>query len=150
MKRYLYLGIFCVLAIFVAFIASNYQSYDDPSKRKLITKLEPLACDLNKKSCEYIFKKQKVIVSFEPRPVPILEEIELKIDNLGEYKKLWAKVYGLNMYMGTLVPEFKKTNKNYKARLFLSSCILDVMRYRFEFYDDEDPIGFHFDIDIKR
>lgn len=151
MKKFAFLLLFCILAIIAAYLVANYDELiPSEGKRQLITKLTPLKCDLNKQTCEYDFKGKKVGVTFSPLPVPILEEIDLKLSNLGTYKALSAKVYGLNMYMGTLVPSFEKIGNTYTAKLFLSSCVLEVMRYRFEFFDGEKPIGFSFDIDVRR
>lgn len=148
MKKNLIIGLFFVLAVAVAYFAASYEQ--EPKRRPLITKLDPLACDLNKGSCSYDYKGRKVLVELTPWPVPILQELVLKVKNLGDFKKLETRIYGLNMYMGTIIPEFKKSGLDYEAKVFLSSCVLDIMRYQFEFFDDDKPIGFSFMIDIKR
>lgn len=151
MKKILLLILAACLLVFLAYFAVNYDDFlVKGSRRELITDLPPLKCDLNKNPCEYDFHGHKVLVSFTPRPVPVLAQTRLKISNLGDYKDLNTKIYGLNMYMGTIVPSFKKKKSDYVADLFLSSCVLDSMRYRFEFYDKDKPLGFSFDLDVKR
>lgn len=150
-KKVILLVLFFIIIITGAYFTVNYDEiFSSYRKRELLSVLTPLKCDLNKQACKYLFKGHEVSVEFSPKPVPNLEEISLSIKNLGNYKDLNAKVYGLNMYMGTLVPKFLKTGLDYKAELFLSSCVLNIMRYRFEFFNKQEPIGFHFDIDIQR
>ncbi|QOR00789.1 hypothetical protein [Campylobacter sp. 2014D-0216] len=143
-----------IFALAIAFAISGAYFYTHmPStgkKRELITTLTPLDCDLNQQSCEYNFKNQKVLISLTPKPIMALNELDLNITNLGNYPQLNARVYGLNMYMGDIVPRFKKINNTYHAKLVLSSCTLDIMRFRIELFDNEDPLDFYFDFDVKR
>ncbi|MCW0186287.1 hypothetical protein OJP00_06890 [Campylobacter lari] len=148
MKNLLVFALAIVFAICGAYFYTN--SSNTGKKRELITTLTPLICDLNIQECEYNFKDKKVLVNLNPKPITTLNELDLNITNLGEFKKLNARVYGLNMYMGDIVPQFKKINNTYHAKLVLSSCTLDIMRFRIELFDDETPLGFYFDFDVKR
>ncbi|MBT0824874.1 hypothetical protein KJQ78_06345 [Campylobacter lari] len=148
MKNLLVFATAIVFAICGAYFYTN--SSNIGKKRELITTLTPLTCDLNTQECEYNFKDKKVLVNLNPKPIATLNELDLNITNLGEFKKLNARVYGLNMYMGDIVPQFKKINNTYHAKLVLSSCTLDIMRFRIELFDDETPLDFYFDFDVKR
>ncbi|OCX43482.1 hypothetical protein A7X81_00815 [Campylobacter ornithocola] len=148
MRNLLVFALAIVFAICGAYFYTN--SSNNEKKRELITTLTPLACDLNIQECEYIFKNKKVLVNLNPKPIITLNELDLNITNLGDFKKLNARVYGLNMYMGDIVPQFKKINNTYHAKLVLSSCTLDTMRFRIELFDDETPLDFYFDFDVKR
>ncbi|MCV3509113.1 hypothetical protein L8W69_07770 [Campylobacter sp. CNRCH_2016_3089] len=148
MKNLLVFALAIVFAICGAYFYTN--SSNTGKKRELITILTPLTCDLNIQECEYNFKDKKVLVNLNPKPITTLNELDLNITNLGEFKKLNARVYGLNMYMGDIVPQFKKINNTYHAKLVLSSCTLDIMRFRIKLFDDETPLGFYFDFDVKR
>ncbi|EAI4447993.1 hypothetical protein ACR3S7_000243 [Campylobacter lari] len=148
MKNLLVFALAIVFAICGAYFYTN--SSNTGKKRELITTLTPLTCDLNIQECKYNFKDKKVLVNLNPKPITTLNELDLNITNLGEFKKLNARVYGLNMYMGDIVPQFKKINNTYHAKLVLSSCTLDIMRFRIELFDDETPLGFYFDFDVKR
>ena len=147
MKRLLFLAFTLLLALVSFFVMSEQKG----KKRELIKELTPLTCDLNVKACEYEFKGRKVRVEFKEKPVQALVENELVIENLGEFKDLSAKIYGLNMYMGDVMPHFEHLNQNsYKANVVPSACVIDTMRFRVEFFEKEKAINFHFDFDIKR
>lgn len=147
MKRLLFLAFTLLLALVSFFVMSEQKG----KKRELIKELTPLTCDLNVKACEYEFKGRKVRVEFKEKPVQALVENELVIENLGEFKDLSAKIYGLNMYMGDVMPHFEYLNQNsYKANVVPSACVIDTMRFRVEFFEKEKAINFHFDFDIKR
>lgn len=125
-------------------------------KRELVKTqdLKPLACDLNQRACEYEFKGRSVRAEFKNKPLRILDENELVIENLGSFKRLNARIYALNMYMGDVVPEFKalgdENNQTYSANIVISACPLDLMRYRIELFDGDTPLNLHFDVDIRR
>lgn len=148
MKKLL-LSLFALLLLaLIAFLASSERG---GKKRELIKELTPLSCDLNEKPCEYEFKGRKVRVEFKEKPIQALIENELFVENLGEYKNLSAKIYGLNMYMGDVVPSFERVGQNsYKASVVPSACVIETMRFRVEFFDKKKPVEFYFDFDIKR
>ncbi|EGD3032643.1 hypothetical protein H8327_001663, partial [Campylobacter coli] len=102
-------------------------------------------------NCTYSFKDREVLISMDPKPLQSLEITNLKIKNLGNYKNLKIKFYGLNMFMGDIMPRVTKINEtDYESRLVLAACVLEVMRFRAEVFEDDKPIGFHFDFDLKR
>ncbi|MCR6594112.1 hypothetical protein [Campylobacter insulaenigrae] len=142
--------IFVIVIISLMAMAYTYTSNNQSKKRELITTLTPLQCDLNIQDCSYDFNGQKILVSLNPKPISSMSELDLNISNLGDFSNLNARVYGLNMYMGDIVPKFKKNNNSYHAKLVLSSCTLDVMRFRIELFEDEKALDFYFDFDIKR
>lgn len=149
MMKKAFLSLFLLLLLgFAVFFATSEQK---DKKRELIKELTPLPCDLNLQACEYDFNGQKVRVEFKEKPVQSLIENELLVENLGEFKELNAKIYGLNMYMGDIVPHFEKTHQNsYKANVVPSACVIETMRFRVEFFTGKKPINFYFDFDIKR
>ncbi|WP_291952529.1 hypothetical protein [Campylobacter sp.] len=144
------LFIFAIAIIILIAMAYTYTKNNQEKKRELITTLNPLHCDLNIQDCNYDFNGQKVSVSLNPKPISSMSELKLIINNLGNFNNLNARVYGLNMYMGDIIPKFKKINNSYQAKLVLSSCTLDIMRFRIEFFENEKALDFYFDFDVKR
>ncbi|TXE89141.1 hypothetical protein FPD38_02460 [Campylobacter volucris] len=149
MKNLIVFALAIILAIAGAYFYNN-PTNNLYKKRELITTLTPLQCDLNIQECEYNFNGKKILISLNPKPITSMSELDLNISNLGDFDKLNARVYGLNMYMGDIVPNFKKINNSYHTKLVLSSCTLDTMRFRIELFDDEKPLNFYFDFDVKR
>lgn len=149
MKNLFIFALAIILAITGAYFYNN-PTNNPYKKRKLITTLTPLQCDLNTQECEYNLNERKVLVSLSPKPITSMSELDLNISNIGDFDKLNARVYGLNMYMGDIVPNFKKINNSYHAKLVLGLCTLDIMRFRIELFDDEKPLNFYFDFDVKR
>lgn len=112
---------------------------------------EPLSCDLNVGACSYRFKDKEILVSLDPKPLQALDITYLKVKNLGDYKDLKLKIYGLNMFMGEIKPKLVKLEDGtYESKIVLSSCTLDIMRFRAEFIQDGKPIGFYFDFELRR
>ncbi|MFG5142265.1 hypothetical protein, partial [Campylobacter lari] len=122
MKNLLAFALAIIFAICGAYFYTN--STNSGKKRELLTTLTPLTCDLNTQECEYNFKDKKVLINLNPKPIATLNELYLNITNLGEFKKLNARVDGLNMYMGDIVQLFKKFNITYHAKLVFSSWTL--------------------------
>ena len=103
---------------------------------------EPLSCDLNIEDCTYKFKDKTILISLNPKPLQALDITHLKVENLGDYDNLRLKIYGLNMFLGEIKPKLIKLgNGNYESKIVLSSCTLDVMRFRAEFTQNDKPIG---------
>lgn len=258
MRKILILAALILLVGVVAWAIFYQLKNGDTPRKNIATKdLLPLVCDLNLNPCEFEFRGKKVRIDFKEKPVQSMVENELTIENLGDFKDLNARIYGLNMFMGEISPKFtridaqnptlkdgkalnfalendnalnaensnlnqknnstsntenpnsssknndilnsaleknsnlKNTNasnaensnlsqkndstlnaknpnsslKNtntlnaenlgsvsvlYKANIVFSACVLDLMRFRVEFYDGKKPLNFHFDIDIKR
>lgn len=149
MYKKLFLSLCLLLVLgFVAFFGIKEQG---GKKRELIKELTPLSCDLNIQACEYEFKGRKVRVEFKEKPLQALIENELLVENLGEFEDLNAKIYGLNMYMGDIVPHFEQVEQgSYKANVVPSACVIDTMRFRVEFFSAKEAVDFYFDFDIKR
>lgn len=111
----------------------------------------PLTCDLNIKDCKYSFNNREVLISLNPKPLQSLDVTNLKIVNLGDYNNLGIKIYGLNMYMGEIKPKIHRLNStDYESKIVLATCVLDTMRFRVEFMDNNKPIGFYFDFELKK
>ena len=148
MKKLL-VALLCLLFMILGFVLEKGEPKG--KRRALIKELAPLECDLNETPCEYEFKGRKVRVSFKEKPILAMVENELLIENLGEFSELNARIYGLNMYMGDIVPSFKRLeNGTFKAAIVPSACVLDIMRFRVEFFDGKKPLDFYFDFDMKR
>ncbi|MBS4407042.1 hypothetical protein [Campylobacter vulpis] len=109
-----------------------------------------LSCDLNIKDCVFDFKGKKINIFLNPKPLQAMQELDLKIENLDFYENLSLKIYGLNMFMGEIKPRLIYKNSHYEAKILLSVCTLDTMRYRAEFFKDDKPLGFHFDFELRR
>ncbi|MCR2056124.1 hypothetical protein CHLV4088_01645 [Campylobacter helveticus] len=146
MKKYLL--IFAFFLFLIGFYA--YFKFDFNGDKNFSNNTEPLICDLNIQDCTFEFKDKKIRVSLNPKPLQAMDVLDLKIENLDFYKNLSLKIYGLNMFMGEIKPKLIYENSYYKAKLVLSTCVLDTMRYRAQFFKDNKPLGFHFDFELKR
>ncbi|MBM0637008.1 hypothetical protein LNU06_02435 [Campylobacter sp. VicNov18] len=150
MKKNIFILIlaFIMIISYLIFDFYTFKTPSDPTQNDLSI---PLKCDLNLKDCKYIFNGKEILVSLGPKPLQALSPLDLKIKNLGDYKNLALKIYGLNMYMGQISPKLHKLNQtDYESKIVLASCVLDTMRFRAEFTQDDKPIGFYFDFDLKR
>lgn len=108
-------------------------------------------CDLNNEDCEFLLNDRKIFIKSSEKPIIPMNEFEFFIENLGEYKNLRAKIFGLNMYMGDIFVDFEKMDKNsYKANILLSSCPLDVMIYRILLFDGDKKLDIAFDFEVKK
>lgn len=108
-------------------------------------------CDLSNKDCEFLLNGKKIFIKSSEKPIIPMDEFELFIENLGEYKNLRAKIFGLNMYMGDIFVDFDKIDKNsYKANILLSSCPLDVMIYRILLFNGDKKLDIAFDFEVKK
>ncbi|ECQ1081555.1 hypothetical protein FYV54_02555 [Campylobacter jejuni] len=137
--------------IAILYVIFDFYVIKDSQK---ITKTDfstPLTCDLNVKDCTYSFNNKKVLISLNPKPLQSLDVTNLKIVNLGNYNNLGIKIYGLNMYMGEIKPKIHRLNStDYESKIVLAACVLDTMRFRVEFMDNNKPIGFYFDFELKK
>ncbi|EKJ0823933.1 hypothetical protein PID81_001097 [Campylobacter coli] len=139
------------LSLLILYIIFDFYVLKDRTTLSQTEVLSPLSCDLNIENCTYSFKDREVLISMDPKPLQSLEITNLKIKNLGNYKNLKIKIYGLNMFMGDIMPRVTKINEtDYESRLVLAACVLEVMRFRAEVFEDDKPIGFHFDFDLKK
>ncbi|HED7879875.1 TPA: hypothetical protein R6B12_000351 [Campylobacter coli] len=139
------------LSLLILYIIFDFYVLKDRTTLSQTEVLSPLSCDLNIENCTYSFKDREVLISMDPKPLQSLEITNLKIKNLGNYKNLKIKIYGLNMFMGDIMPRVTKINEtDYESRLVLAACVFEVMRFRAEVFEDDKPIGFHFDFDLKR
>ncbi len=128
------------LSLLILYIIFDFYVLKDRTTLNQTDDLSPLSCDLNIENCTYNFKNREVLVSMDPKPLQSLEITNLKI-----------KIYGLNMFMGDIMPKVNKINEtDYESKLVLAACVLEVMRFRAEVFEDDKPIGFHFDFDLKR
>lgn len=147
MKKIIFFTLF-VFLIIILYTIFNLYTLSKKSKTDLN---KTLTCDLNVKDCTYDFKGKKVFVSLIPKPLQSFDVTHLEIKNLGNYPHLKFKIYGLTMFMGEIKPKLIQINQNdYKADIVLAACTLDTMRFRAEFMQDEKPIGFYFDFELRR
>lgn len=146
MKKLFFIAIFALILSVFYFLLNQNISKKEPH----INTLKPLACDLNFKDCAYQFKGKQILISLDPKPIKSLQNTKLLIKNLGMYKNLELKIYGLNMFMGEIKPKIYQINKtNYESQFILSSCFMHTMRFRAELLENNKSI-FYFDFDLKR
>ncbi|HEB9314493.1 TPA: hypothetical protein RZK21_000349 [Campylobacter coli] len=139
------------LSLLILYLIFDFYVLKDRATLNQTEALPPLGCDLNVESCTYDFKDRKVLVSMDPKPIQSLEVTNLKIKNLGNYENLKIRIYGLNMFMGDIMPKVNKVNEtDYESKLVLAACVLELMRFRAEVLEDDKPIGFYFDFDLRR
>lgn len=114
--------------------------------------LIPLECDLMKKKCTKEFNSQQITFDLSPRPVEIMAETTITISGLDyDFYDAKLRIFGLNMDMGTIIASLEKKDNVYKTTVALSACLVeDVMRYRIEVYDGNEPTGLYMDFDVPR
>ncbi|EJQ5726076.1 hypothetical protein NZY91_002098, partial [Campylobacter coli] len=106
------------LSLLILYIIFDFYVLKDRTTLSQTEVLSPLSCDLNIENCTYSFKDREVLISMDPKPLQSLEITNLKIKNLGNYKNLKIKIYGLNMFMGDIMPRVTKINEtDYESRL---------------------------------
>ncbi|RQD67049.1 hypothetical protein DZC71_06430 [Campylobacter hepaticus] len=151
MKKNIFILILIFILIFISYLIIDLYMSKNTQKAIHADIATPLNCDLNIQDCKYNFKGKEVLISLNPKPLQALETIKLSIKNLGDYENLKIKIYGLNMYMGEIKPKIHKLNQtDYESQIVLASCVLQTMRFRAEFMDNDKAIGFHFDFELKR
>ena len=127
-----------------------YFKFDFDKNKNFTNAITPLTCDLNIEDCIFDFNNKKIRIFLTPKPLQAMQELDLKIENLDFYENLSLKIYGLNMFMGEIKPRLIYKNSHYEAKILLSACTLDTMRYRAQFFKDDNPLGFHFDFELRR
>ena len=76
-------------------------------------------CELNAASCEFLIENQVIRLTFEPFPVQLEEEIQLKAHLPSGWQLQSGAIEGVNMYMG-LIPLI--TDGQNSGVFFLGSC----------------------------
>lgn len=115
------------------------------------TLLPTLKCDLNKEPCIVNFKGESIKFDFKDKEIYTMKPLELVISNLEalNFKNPSLRAYGINMQMGNIDVKLKKHYRQYIAKMVLSACIVDIMRYRFEILDEGKPTGLFIDFDLR-
>ena len=108
-------------------------------------------CDLSSNDCSFLINDKNISIKSSAKPILPMNEFQIFIENLGDYKDLKAKLFGLNMYMGDILLKFEKIGENlYKSDVVISSCPLDIMRYRLSLLEGERALNLAFDFEVKR
>lgn len=145
MKNILYVLSAIIVGALFAFIIN---SYDDQTQK--ISADSNITCDLNTQNCNISYKGKEIRFSFYPRPLEAMVPLTLKVEGLnGQYKNLNARIYGLNMDMGTIKANLENRGNLYIGTVVLSSCVVEVMNYRLELYDRDKQLGIYIDFNLK-
>ncbi|CAD7289119.1 hypothetical protein [Campylobacter suis] len=114
-------------------------------------KLEPLKCDLNVKPCEVIYNNKSIKFDFLDDKITPMQELTLIISGLDKlnFHSPSLQIYGLNMNMGNINAKLAKQDENFISNIVLSSCLIDVMRYRLEVLEQGRKTGLYIDFDLK-
>ncbi|WP_086288717.1 hypothetical protein [Campylobacter devanensis] len=145
MKNILYVLSAIIIGALFAFIIN---SYDEQTQK--ISADSNITCDLNTQNCNISYKGKEIGFSFYPRPLEAMVPLTLKVEGLnGQYKNLNARIYGLNMDMGTIKANLENKGNLYIGTVVLSSCVVEVMNYRLELYDEDKQLGIYIDFNLK-
>lgn len=145
MKNILYVLSAIIIGALFAFIIN---SYDEQTQK--ISADSNITCDLNTQNCNISYKGKEIGFSFYPRPLEAMVPLTLKVEGLnGQYKNLNARIYGLNMDMGTIKANLENRGNLYIGTVVLSSCVVEVMNYRLELYDGNKQLGIYIDFNLK-
>lgn len=150
MKRTTIALLILFFILFAIGLLLYFYNNNHDKKRALIKELTPLSCDLNLKDCDVFYKNSTVKFSVSSRPIVAMQEFDLIISGLDNCEDMSAKIYGLNMYMGSIVPKFKKQNNLCVAKTVLSTCTLKTMRFRIELFRGKKSLEIYSDLDIQR
>lgn len=122
-------GIICGILAWQLHI--NIQSDSSPE-----SSLDSHHCVLNENGvCEVEYNNQTFQIQASPFPIVALKPTIWTLSNLNlNTPTINAKIYGINMDMGTTQIQFRKTPHNtYEAKVFLGACVLESMEYRLSF-----------------
>lgn len=148
MKKYIFGTILAIVfGVGGAFLFVKFDDFkwaqDSSNKHKFD---ENLSCNLNGNACF----SADVKFSTTPNLIEAMRPFTLQISNLkGEFDDLNARIYGLNMDMGTILVRLNKIDEIYEGKAVISVCVVKEMVYRVELYDGKKPLGIYVDLKIK-
>lgn len=141
-----------VATILVVIISYFYvKSLNEQDSQEIISDLKSLSCDLNLSPCEIIFKGKSIKFELNPKPIFSMKPVVFDVyglENFG-FDDPSLQFYGLNMDMGKIKAKLEKKDDRYSSKIVISSCVLDIMRYRFEILNNSKPTGIFIDFDLK-
>lgn len=137
--------------ILIAFIGgivlSNLLSFKDDSLGKTLSQdditknLKPLSCDLGQKPCVVKFDGKDVEISLNPLPLETMQPLYLLVKGLGEINEPNVRLTGVNMDMGTIRADLKSVGIKHSAKVTLSACVINVMRYKLALFSGDKDLG---------
>lgn len=118
------------------------------SQDEIVRGLKPLLCDLGKNSCKVNFEGREIEISLTPLPLETMQPLYLLVKGFGEIKEPNARISGVNMDMGTIRVDLKSVGIKHSAKVTLSACVINVMRYKLALFSGDKDLGIYVYFDL--
>lgn len=145
MDKRIFLMLILSVILIIALLSIAYYKTELGNKNNLLLRVEAdRSCDLQKNACSLKIPDGGVVtLSMEPRPIPLVQELNIKVQTLSiNAEKIAIKFNGTDMNMGpNNVTLMAQENGIFTGTGMLPVCIRNSMEWQAEVYvQTEDGI----------